>query len=100
MTSLASTDTANRIRGLLVKEFKLDPENVTADARFVELGIDSIGMAELIFIIEDEFRLKLHDVGVQLATFGEVVQFIDEALANRHATTPPPQKAHAVPTAT
>jgi len=88
MTSLASTDTANRIRGLLVKEFKLDPENVTADARFVELGIDSIGMAELIFIIEDEFRLKLHDVGVQLATFGEVVQFIDDEVVAQRGEAP------------
>ncbi len=88
MTSLASTDTANRIRGLLVKEFKLDPEHVTADARFVELGIDSIGMAELIFIIEDEFRLKLHDVGVQLATFGEVVKFIDDEVVAQRGEAP------------
>jgi acyl carrier protein len=100
MTSVTFEDTEKRIRSLLVNDFKLDSGKLTLDARLDELGVDSIGMAELIFSIEDELGLKLTDAAVQLSTFGEVVQFIDEALANRHATTPPPQKAHAVPTAT
>jgi len=100
MTSVTFEDTEKRIRSLLVKDFKLDSGKLTLDARLDELGVDSIGMAELIFSIEDEFGLKLADAAVQLSTFGEVVQFIDEALAYRHATTAPSQIAHAVPTAT
>ena len=100
MTSVTFEDTENRIRSLLVKDFKLDSGKLTLDARLDELGVDSIGMAELIFSIEDEFGLKLADAAVQLSTFGEVVQFIDEALANGPATAVPLNKAHAVPTAT
>jgi len=100
MTSLTFEDTAKRIRSLLVKDFKLDTGQLTLDARLDELGVDSIGMAELIFSIEDEFGLKLTDAAVQLSTFGEVVHFIDEALADRHATAALPSKAQAVPTAT
>ena len=100
MTSVTFEETEKRIRSLLVNDFKLDSGKLTLDAHLDELGVDSIGMAELIFSIEDEFGLKLTDAAVQLSTFGEVVQFIDEALANRHATTAPSQVAHAVPSET
>jgi len=99
MTSVTYKDTENRIRALLVKDFKLDPDMLTLDAPLEDLGVDSIGMAELIFNVEDEFGLKLPDVAVHLSTFGEVVQFIDEAVANQRASAPSPL-AQGVPTAT
>jgi len=84
MTSLTPTDTANRIRTLLVKDFKIDAERLTLDARLDDLGVDSLGLAELIFNVEDEFRLKLPNVMVQLSTLGDVVHYIDDArLAQR-----------------
>jgi len=91
MTSMTLTDTTNRIRALLAQDFKLDPDQLTLDARLEDLGVDSIGMAELIFNVEDEFLLKLPDVAVQLSTFGEVVQYIDDAVAaQRSAAAAPP----------
>lgn len=100
MTSETFDDTEKRIRALLVKDFKLDPGTLTLDARLDELGVDSLGMAELIFNVEDEFGLKLPDVAVQLATFGEVVQFIDEAVADQRVAAAPSALVHGVPTAT
>jgi len=100
MTAMTFADTEKRIRALLVKDFKLDPGTLTLDARLDELGVDSIGMAELIFNVEDEFGLKLPDVAVQLSTFGEVVQFIDQAVADQRAAAAPSPLTHAVPTAT
>jgi len=93
-------DTEDRIRALLVKDFKLDPGMLTADARLDELGVDSIGMAELVFNVEDEFGLKLTDVAVHLSTFGEVVRFIEEALAVQRKTAAPARVAQGVRTAT
>jgi len=100
MRSMTLDDTEKRIRALLVKDFKLDPATLTLDARLDELGVDSIGMAELVFNVEDEFGLKLPDVAVQLATFGEVVRFIDEALADQRAASSPFPVRHGVQTAT
>ena len=100
MTSMTFDDTAKRIRALLVKDFKLDPGTLTLDARLDELGVDSIGMAELIFSVEDEFGLKLPDAAVQLATFGEVVRFIDDAMAEQRAAAAPSPLAQGVQTAT
>jgi len=92
-------DTESRIRTLLVKDFKLEPGTLTPDARLDDMGVDSIGMAELIFNIEDEFGLKLTDAAVQLSTFGEVVRFIDQAVANQRALATPSPLAQGVPTA-
>lgn len=100
MTSVTFDDTGKRIRALLVKDFKLDPGTLTPDARLDELGVDSIGMAELIFSVEDEFGLKLSDAAVQLATFGEVVGFIDAAVAEQRAAAMPASLAQGVQTPT
>jgi len=82
--------TIDRIRAMLVKDYKLDPNQLTADARLEDLGIDSLGMAELVFNIEDAFGLTVPDVAVTLTTFGEVVAFIDDLIVARdRAATPP-----------
>ena len=94
MTSTSFDDTEKRIRALLAKDFKLDPGTLTSDARLDELGVDSIGMAELIFNVEDEFGLKLPDVAVQMSTFGEVVHFIDQAVARQRAAIAPNSMPH------
>ncbi len=75
--------TLNRIRTMLVKDFKLDPDKLTSEARLEDLGVDSLGMAELVFNIEDEFGLTVPDVATTLTTFGEVVSFIDDLVAQR-----------------
>ena len=86
VTPLTFNDVEGRIRALLVKDFKLEPGTLTPDARLDELGVDSIGMAELVFNVEDEFGLKLTDAAVRLSTFGEVVRFIEEAVAAQRGT--------------
>ena len=75
-----ASEIAGRIRAMLAKDFKIDPERLTDDARLEALGVDSIGMAEVIFNVEDAFNLKLPDSAVQLETFGDVVRYIDTAL--------------------
>jgi acyl carrier protein len=93
-------DTEKRIRALLVKDFKLDPGTLTHEARLDELGVDSLGMAELIFNIEDEFGLTLSDTAVQLFTFGEVVRFIDDAAAEQRAAAAPSAMTRGLQTGT
>ena len=66
---------------MLVKDFKVDPDRLVPDGRLEDIGIDSIGVAELLFNIEDEFHLKLPDVPLDLATFGDVVRYVEEQIA-------------------
>jgi len=66
---------------MLVKDFKVDPDRLSPAGRLEDIGIDSLGLAELLFNIEDEFHLKLPDVPLDLATFGDVVRYVDEQIA-------------------
>lgn len=71
------TDTFERLSELLIQEFKLEPEKLRLDAPLQDLGIDSLGMVELLWSVEEAFRIKLPDEPVELSTLGEVVAYID-----------------------
>ena len=68
------------LRATLIKEYSLDPDKLVADAPLEDLGIDSLGIAELLFNVEDEFGIILPPEAVQLTTMDDVVRFIDELI--------------------
>jgi acyl carrier protein len=77
--------TIDRLRVLLVKDYKLDPATLVPDAPLEALGIDSLGVAELMFNIEDEFKVTIPDAPVVLKTVGDVVGYIDGLVATQQA---------------
>ena len=77
------TSTFERLRAILVKDYQLAPDTVTMQANLESLGIDSLGVAELLFSIEDEYRVTLPPEPVDLNTVGEVVHYIDALVAGR-----------------
>ena len=87
------TTTFERLRAILIKDYQLAPESLTFDAPLEALGIDSLGVAELLFNIEDEFKVTLPPEPVQLATVGEVVGYIDALVAAQSGIAVSPQRA-------
>jgi acyl carrier protein len=79
------TTTFDRLRAILIKDYKLMPDVLVPAALLEELGIDSLGTAELLFNIEDEFGVILPPDPVQLTTLGDVVGFIDGLVAQQRA---------------
>ena len=79
------TTTFDRLCAILQKDYKLAPDQLTADAPLEALGIDSLGVAELLFNVEDEFKVSLPPEPVQLLTIGDVAQFIDRLIAVQHS---------------
>ncbi len=75
--------TFERLRCILVKDYQLAPEAVTMQANLESLGIDSLGVAELLFSIEDEFRVTLPPEPAELNSVGDVVNYIDALVAGR-----------------
>ena len=71
------TTTYDWLCATLIKEYSLDPDKLAPDAPLEDLGIDSLGIAELLFNVEDEFGITLPPEAVQLPTMGDVVRFID-----------------------
>lgn len=74
------TSTFERLRAILIKDYKFSPEQLMLEASLDDLGIDSLGTAELLFNIEDEFSVTLPPDAVQLSTLGDVIAFIDELI--------------------
>lgn len=52
-------DVKTRIRALIAEQAMLEPEQITDDATPESLGIDSLGLVESIFAIEEEFDITV-----------------------------------------
>ena len=86
------TTTYERLRAILLKSYPIEPDALTADAALESLGIDSLGVAELMFNLEDEFKVRLSPEPGHLATVADVVAYIDGLVAEQGAgarPTPP-----------
>ena len=75
--------TIDRLRLLLAKDYALDPATLVPDAALDALGIDSLGVAELMFNVEDEFKVTIPGDPVALRTVGDVVAYIDDLVATQ-----------------
>ncbi|XP_071494798.1 acyl carrier protein-like [Diadema antillarum] len=68
---------------LVLKLFdKVNPEQVTLDAKFVQdLGLDSLDAVEIIMAIEDEFGVEIPDeTAEKLLNLKDVVEFLADRL--------------------
>lgn len=80
--------TFEHLRRILLRDYPLDPDVITPEAALDSLGIDSLGVAELLFNIEDEFKIRVPAEPVQLACVGDVARFIDGLIAAQQAPAP------------
>lgn len=80
------TTTFERLRTMLIADYASVPESLTLDTPLEALGIDSLGLAELLFNVEDEFKLTLPTQPVPLPTIGDVVAYIDALVAEQNSS--------------
>ncbi|MDB5870343.1 MAG: phosphopantetheine-binding protein [Polaromonas sp.] len=85
------TATFDRLCTILAKDYKLEAGQLTPDAPLEALGIDSLGMADLLFNLEDDFGISLPPEPVQLLTIGDVAGYIDQLVAARQGTQEAPE---------
>ena len=69
-------DTMEIITNLLHENLDIDPEQVTEDATFDSLGIDSLDMVELICDIEEKLDIDFGEPE-GLETVGDLVEYIE-----------------------
>jgi len=80
--------TIERLSRILVQRYKLDPARLTPDQPLGELGIDSLGMVEILFFIEEEFSVHLPSEGIAFGTLGEAAKYIDDLIAKQKGKQP------------
>jgi len=74
-----TTDTLGTLLKLIHEQHHLDVSGVTHDTGLADVGLDSLAVAELLFSIEDTFKIDLGEVAHDTlpATVGEVVTMIE-----------------------
>jgi len=76
--------TLERLRTLLARDFDLKPEALQADATLEGLEIDSLRMIEILFVVEDEFKIAVPadhaELKERLRTLGDLADYIDGLL--------------------
>jgi acyl carrier protein len=72
------SDTANKVKDIIVEQLSVNEEDVTHEARFVQdLGADSLDIVELVMALEEEFNIEIPDEDAdKLQTVGEAIDYI------------------------
>lgn len=73
--------TFERLQAMLVKDFDVPVEKLEREARLEDLDIDSLRMIEIVFSVEDVFKITVPaeqaELKSRLHTFGDLVDYVD-----------------------
>jgi len=56
-----SNDLTERVISVIAKTQRIAPEKITADSTFEELGLDSLDAVNILFALEEEFKIEIPD---------------------------------------
>ena len=72
------------LRTALARDYKLDSDQLMPDTALEDIGVDSLAVAELLFNVEDAFKITFPSDQVALITLGDVGAYIDTIIASQH----------------
>lgn len=79
-------NTLDAIKQHAAEEFEVKPEDIDVDAPFDQIGIDSLGLVEFIFELEDMFEVRVNANQAEgLTTLRQLAQHIDGLIAQKAA---------------
>ena len=85
-------DITQRIRAIIAEQAMLEPDQITDDATPAELGIDSLGLVESIFAIEEEFDISIpfnanepEKSEFDISTMGTIMAAVERLVAQKAA---------------
>ena len=82
----------DRIRAIIAEQAMLDPDQITGESTPQDLGIDSLGLVESIFAIEEEFDISIpfnaNEPGksdFDISTMGTIIAAVERLVAQKAA---------------
>ena len=88
MTEAVHEDVRDRVVAILAEQAVLAPHDVGADATMQDLGIDSLGLVEMIFSVEEAFDIEVpfnandpEDTEFDISTVGAIVCAVEQLIA-------------------
>ncbi|HEV2381768.1 MAG TPA: acyl carrier protein [Terriglobia bacterium] len=77
-------DVEAKVIEIIVREQHLDPNAVTIDSTFEELGIDSLDGVNILFALEEEFKIDVPDsVAQNMRSVRQVVDSLTRVLEGK-----------------
>jgi acyl carrier protein len=80
-----TTTTFDGLRDIIVRDFELPPERLTRETPLEQIELDSLAVTELIFALEDTFRVTAGSGNPMFKTLGDIADYIDKLIAERDA---------------
>ncbi len=73
------SDTADRVKKIVVEHLGVEAEKVTEEASFIDdLGADSLDIVELVMAFEEEFGVEIPDEAAEkIGTVKDAIDFIN-----------------------
>jgi acyl carrier protein len=78
--SINMSETADRVKKIVVEHLGVEPDKVTEDASFIDdLGADSLDIVELVMAFEEEFGVEIpDDAAEKITTVHDAIDYIDQ----------------------
>ena len=69
----------DKVKALLIEELSINPDDIKPEAELEnDLGINSLELADLIFLCEEKFSIQIDDDDIKkLITVGDVVNYLE-----------------------
>lgn len=79
---MADQSIEEKVKGIIVEQLGVNPEEVTRDASFIDdLGADSLDTVELVMAFEEEFDAEIPDEEAEkLKTVGDAIDYIEKKM--------------------
>jgi acyl carrier protein len=77
-------NTFQRIKKIVLEKIDIQEDMLTPDATLEGLGLDSLDKVELMFSLEEEFKIKIPDREVATITIRDMVNAVDKLAAEQH----------------
>ncbi|MCB1354808.1 MAG: acyl carrier protein [Rhodobacteraceae bacterium] len=81
----------DRVVAILAEQAVMNPADVSSDATLEDLGIDSLGLVEAVFAIEESFDIQVPfnanepDSGeFDISSVGSIVAAVEKLIAAKH----------------
>lgn len=73
--------TFEKIRGIIVDQVGVDESEVNLASTFDELGVDSLGIFEIVMALEEEFEIEIPNEDAEnIKTVGDAVKYVDSKI--------------------
>ncbi|MBC7329410.1 acyl carrier protein [bacterium] len=75
------TDIAERVKNIVAERLNVNPEEVTLETTFEDLGADSLDVMDLVMELEQEFDIEIPDEDAEkIRTIEDTINYIQSRL--------------------